>query len=678
MSPSRSCLTDTEILRSPSEVLYAVSDKHRHNANEHMTSSGMQTDPASSVGRDKIVTSTFTKYQRPRSAYNYTSSREDLMNQPLAASGDEIGSYKSLSRRSTSENHRYVPNGGSNSASRSRGHVRSLDRLQHSNVLHNDELYDNDMEANKENTFKTRIQVISPERQHQHMISNGTRRQDGHRKPYKTTINTATDNILYRGTSTDNLSFYHYGDEHYKVPRGNRPVNPRPGSGHVANYHRMNNSHHDSDHSSYRGRGDSSYVGSTSSRPFASTKLVKNVESNRSRVLYERDRDREGRSIRRDAAHGMMHGGSRIRNYSGHSTSPDREVSPDRSYRQQQQQPRAPPRSYSNYMNRSPSTSPTRPPRSRSSPTREMLHQQQAGVRRVSSRRAAGDGSLSRVHNDLGGHHRERSHESARRSQSSNAAMKSSNSSYMMNGVPGGREDDRLARFTEYRGEDIIMPHAQDPHAIPRRVSSAERERGQSLPPGATIDNIRDFYKSSQYKSMYALPPSPSRPAPVLDRGGGGGSMTIQRPRVSPKVNISEGEITDEGMVGQHQHRNVVIAPPEKVPRRMRPASSGPRPPSAKRQAPSPPMAPSTGKGLVVRRVVSSDGRGGAGGRVISSNNVQQPPTSRRIVVGRRSSVDALDSSFSESEGFNGEPDPVSDIFVLPVFYKLLTHFLAN
>merc|ERR1711994_529437 len=30
MSPSRSCLTDTEILRSPTEVLYAVSDKQKY------------------------------------------------------------------------------------------------------------------------------------------------------------------------------------------------------------------------------------------------------------------------------------------------------------------------------------------------------------------------------------------------------------------------------------------------------------------------------------------------------------------------------------------------------------------------------------------------------------------------------------------------------------------------
>ena len=114
--------------------------------------------------------------------------------------------------RSTSENNRYMP----------KNHVkthhasRSLDRLQHS--LKSDVAYSG---ANKENTFKTRIQVISPE--HRQMIQNNV----SNRKPYKTTINTATDNILYRGTSTDNLQHYHYGDKnsHNKVSKTNRPLN---------------------------------------------------------------------------------------------------------------------------------------------------------------------------------------------------------------------------------------------------------------------------------------------------------------------------------------------------------------------------------------------------------------------------------------------------------------------
>ena len=91
---------------------------------------------------------------------------------------------------------------------------RSLDRLQH----------ESDLESNKENSFKTRIQVISPDRQH-NLVQNGY-----NRKPYKTTINTATDNILYRGNSSEHLQYYHYGENgsHYKVPRSGKPVMVNP------------------------------------------------------------------------------------------------------------------------------------------------------------------------------------------------------------------------------------------------------------------------------------------------------------------------------------------------------------------------------------------------------------------------------------------------------------------
>ena len=50
--------------------------------------------------------------------------------------------------------------------------------------------FDSEAGADKENTFKTRITVITPDQQ---------RGGAGGRKPYKTTINTATDNIQYRG-----------------------------------------------------------------------------------------------------------------------------------------------------------------------------------------------------------------------------------------------------------------------------------------------------------------------------------------------------------------------------------------------------------------------------------------------------------------------------------------------
>ena len=354
---------------------------------------------------------------------------------------------------------------------------------------------------------------------------------------------------------------------------------------------------------------------------------------NRGRTYVDRDR-------------GMM---IRNRHYSGHSTSPDRDGSPERGYNRQ---PRAPPRSY--IQQRSPSTSPTRPPRSRSSPTREL-----AMVRRVNSRR--GEGSPSVMQQTSGGL-RERSRDSiSRRSYISpvNANGAGQNGHHEAAAAGG-----RLSKFIEYRGEDIMMPHAQDPNQEPRKPTLTDRERGQSLPPGATIENIRDFYKSSQYKSMYQLPPSPTRPAPVLERG----SRTRLSPSRGPRVSISEGDVTDEsGRPSGGQQQQV---PPGKVPRQhRRPVStSSLRPASNKRQAPSPPVAPSTGKGLVVRRVVSSDGRASSASGISRqmppiNSNVQKAPSMRRIVVGsRRSSVDnGLDSSFSESEGlFNGDTDPVS------------------
>ncbi len=98
--------------------------------------------------------------------------------------------------------------------------------------------------------------------------------------------------------------------------------------------------------------------------------------------------------------------------------------------------------------------------------------------------------------------------------------------------------------------------------------------------------------------------------------------------------------------------------------------------PSTKRQAPSPP-----GHARAGRRVVSSDREerlaaansrlyhpetNGGSRRVLSSDRVmqlqqqQQHPPARKHVMRRRTSMgDVLDSSYSESEGFNGEQDQV-------------------
>jgi hypothetical protein len=75
--------------------------------------------------------------------------------------------------------------------------------------------------------------------------------------------------------------------------------------------------------------------------------------------------------------------------------------------------------------------------------------------------------------------------------------------------------EDRLARFTEYTGgQDNTNGHERDERADGRAgtrwagddldsatsSSTVRRERGHSMPPGANIDNIRDFYKVSDFE----------------------------------------------------------------------------------------------------------------------------------------------------------------------------------
>merc|ERR1719367_1609700 len=126
-------------------------------------------------------------------------------------------------------------------------------------------------------------------------------------------------------------------------------------------------------------------------------------------------------------------------------------------------------------------------------------------------------------------------------------------------------EDDRLSKFTEYRGGSEEPKRSMSNgrrgsagHELRKEPDNNhfDRERGQSVPPGANIESMGDFYKTNQYRSMYHLPPSPSRPAPVLDRGGKSlerpglrGEQTGELqppPRRQPKNSVSEGELTDD------------------------------------------------------------------------------------------------------------------------------------
>lgn len=621
ISPSRTCMTDTELLRSPTEVLYAVSDKHKHHHNDRLADSASQT----------IHNDIHPRYHQPPSHHHRSSrasSREDLLS-------DVPSSYRN------------------NSELNNRVMSRSADPYRY-------------RDDDKENNFKARIQVVSPDR-----VASVDR---FNRKPYKTTINTATDNIQYRGNTLNNKNNsnlyqknHHHSyrnrsseTEHYKVPKNKAPVEYfGNGSIRPASVQSLQQ-YHDSDQSSIN-----PYNGQSR---FASTRLVKNADTVNSKRhhsqhhLNGRELDREGRTIRRSTE-------ARGRTYSGCSTSPDREESPDR-----YSKPKAPPRSYSYIQNRSPSSSPTRPPRSRSSPAKEIIgnvirratnhNGPPRQVERTPSNRAQTSirnpmKDIRRVHNDF---RREHSSPSIRATEES---------------------EDRLAKFTEYRGDDSSSYNQR----VDRRGSSVaydhrrrnddyssveDRERGQSLPPGATIDSIRDFYKSSQFKSMYALPPSPSRPAPVLDRAPSTSTLnrrdhSVGRSKRPNRVSISEGEITDDTNRIGSLHRPRPPKVMNSAAAMGQPGSHRPIPParkqSTKRQAPSPPGQP-----RLIRRVVSSDRdeRGHHGmtdqmRRVASADRGLQHPPARKPLGRQTSMGEPLDSSFSESDGLIPEQDRVND-----------------
>lgn len=148
---------------------------------------------------------------------------------------------------------------------------------------------------------------------------------------------------------------------------------------------------------------------------------------------------------------------------------------------------------------------------------------------------------------------------------------------------------------------------------------------------------------------MYALPPSPNRPAPVLER-----SQSRRTPRsnyivfiiISSRhfnqllristifVRTIDGEILDDPLPICYP-RTEPIRPTRSIPNMPRP--------STKRPAPIPPGIVNG----VPRRVVSSDRVG--------------PGLQRELVRPhhRGSSVDGLDSSFSESEGLLNERNQV-------------------
>ena len=77
VSPSRTCMTDTELLRSPTEVLYAVSDKQREReraANAHAHSS-----MASQTMQSELQNSKYHGGLHQGKSRSRATSREDLL-----------------------------------------------------------------------------------------------------------------------------------------------------------------------------------------------------------------------------------------------------------------------------------------------------------------------------------------------------------------------------------------------------------------------------------------------------------------------------------------------------------------------------------------------------------------------------------------------------------------------
>lgn len=610
-SPSRGNHTDSEILSSPTQVLYATisADKHKHNGN---------------LKNQHIQTQTIQSGFRPVSAERHIKSR-------------------TLSKENILDDPPYRQSNG-NSGSSKQG-SRSLERF---------------VDEDKENfrrteELKARIHVSSPIRP--------TPERPASRKPYKTTINTATDTIQYKGFSSAMVvdkndpkyklrqSGKKVDTEHYKVPKNKAPV--------PADFITKKGIRTDSENSSsaYNGNYHIPEKNQNVKSQFASTSLVRNIERGNKRGEY----DREGRRI-----HSERRSTDRNRAYSGYSTSPDRELSPDRYAK-----PRG---SKIQLTHRSPSSSPTRPPRTRSSPNREIqipIRREHSGreVERSPSTRAAATSrspikKIQRVHNEIKGDKKEREpspHKTRTltltRNKGDKSGIRGVKTMLVKKEEKNIHEDDRLSKFTEYRGGSEEPARSisngrrgSAGHELRKEPDNNhfDRERGQSVPPGANIESMGDFYKTNQYRSMYHLPPSPSRPAPVLDRGGK--TQTLERatlhrersgdvikapPRRLAKTSISEGELTDD-----QARQERVIRQRNKFLNNMTNKNGD--------------------QATLNRRVVSSDresdGRKIYGelnnGRRNGSNErplrrpAPQPPTQKV----RRSSVDVLETSHSESE----------------------------
>ena len=107
VSPSRTCMTDTELLRSPTEVLYAVSDKQRERERAAAAHAHAQSSMASQTMQSELQNSKYHGGLHQGKSRSRATSREDLL-----YGGDNRSQYALSTRSAGPYGGRQQRNGG--------------------------------------------------------------------------------------------------------------------------------------------------------------------------------------------------------------------------------------------------------------------------------------------------------------------------------------------------------------------------------------------------------------------------------------------------------------------------------------------------------------------------------------------------------------------------------------
>ena len=112
MSPSRSCLTDTELLRSPTEVLYAVSDKQQQRQQQQQqpnNNSLYSSHHNTQIQQPQAELNPYLQHQnrqdRQSRQRSVASSREDLLYAHLPSASEKHPGRSSSEHLNSQQNH---------------------------------------------------------------------------------------------------------------------------------------------------------------------------------------------------------------------------------------------------------------------------------------------------------------------------------------------------------------------------------------------------------------------------------------------------------------------------------------------------------------------------------------------------------------------------------------------